>query len=197
VKFSVSILVLVIAGFCACVEARGTNPVPAGSLDVAEDSTGIKSIRLSPAGTDTTALAWELVKFDQIKVFTDSVKAFKGSLVSMTWSALIINNGWSSIPVERSAAHSIELYRRDAKSGVSRGALLGTAFGLVICTAINVGNGFSQMKMMGYGESEHEQKLVAVWSVPACALIGSILGYSHHKKVATLTPDEFWERYQR
>jgi hypothetical protein len=197
VKCSVSIMVLVVAGFCACLKAQSINPVLAGGLNTAGDSIGINSVRLYPAGTDSTAMAWQLVQFDQIKVFTDSIKAFKGNLESMTWSTLTVNTGWSSIPVDRSAVRSIELYRRDARSGVFRGALLGTAIGVVVCTAINVGNGFSHMKIMSYGESEQEQKLVAVWSVPACTLIGSILGLSHRKKVATLTPDEFWERYQR
>ena len=188
-------MVLVVAGFCACGKAHSANPVLAGGFNAATGGFRVNSVRLCQAGTDSTAMVWQLVQFDQIKVFTDSVKAFKGSLVSMTWSALIVNNGWRSIPVERSAAHSIELYRRDARSGVIRGAVLGTAIGFLVCTAINLTYGICHVDIMG--ESKQEPALVAVWSVPACTLVGSILGLSHRKKVATLTPDEFWERYQR
>jgi hypothetical protein len=190
-------MVLVIAGLCACVKAQSSDPVLAGDLNAAADSSGVNSVRLYQVGTDSTGMARQLVQFDQIKVFTDSVKAFKGSLVSMTWNDLTVNNGWRSIPVERSAARSIELYRRDTHNGVLRGAFLGTAIGLVVFTAINVGYGLSHVKFVSFGEPEPEQKLVAVWSVPAGTLVGSILGLSHRKKVATLTPDEFWERYQR
>jgi hypothetical protein len=197
VKFSISILVLVIAGFCACINAQSSDPVLAGDLNAAADSSRVNSVRLCQVEADSVAGIRQLIQFDQIKVFTDSIKAFKGSLVSMTWNDLTVNTGWSSIPVERSAARSIELYRRDTHNGVLRGALLGTAIGLVVCTVINVGYGIGHMKIVSFGEPEPEQTLVAIWSVPACTLVGSILGLSHRKKVATLTPDEFWERYQR
>jgi hypothetical protein len=195
VKFSVSILVLVVAGFCACVKAQSTNPVLAGGPFMIEDNTGINSARLYPAGADSLTGIRQLIQFDQIKVFTDSIKAFKGSLVSMTWSALTVNNGWRTIPVERSAARSIELYRRNAKGGVFRGALVGTVIGSLVCVAITATYGICHSD--GFGESMQDPMFVAVWTVPACTLVGSILGYSHHEKVATLTPDEFWERYQR
>jgi hypothetical protein len=195
VKFSVSILVLVVAGFCACVKAQSSDPVLAGDHNATADSSGVNSVRLCQVGADSAAMARQLIQFDQIKVFTDSVKAFKGSLVSMTWSALTINNGWRSIPVERSAARSIELYRRNAKGGVFRGALVGTVIGSLVCVAITATYGICHS--VSFGESQQDPTFVAVWTVPACTLVGSILGYSHHKKVATLTPDEFWERYQR
>jgi len=188
-------MVLVVAGFCACLKAQSINPVLAGGLNTAGDSIGINSVRLYPAGTDSTALAWQSVPFDQIKVFTHNLRAFKGSLVSMTWNSLTINNGWEAIPVERSAVRSIELYRRDASGGVFRGALLGTAIGVVVFTFINVGDAFSHIKIMSYGEPE-EVKLVAVWTIPACTIIGSVLGLSHRKKVATFSPDDFWGSYQ-
>jgi hypothetical protein len=195
VKNSLSIMILVVAGFCACVTAQSTNLVRTGGLNTAADSSGVNSVRLCRVGADSIAGVRQLIQFDQIKVFTDSIKAFKGSLVSMTWSALTVNNGWRSIPVERSAARSIELYRRNAKGGVFSGALVGTVIGSFVCVAITATYGICHS--VGFGESKQDPTFVAVWTVPACTLIGSILGYSHHKKVATLTPDEFWERYQR
>jgi hypothetical protein len=146
------------------------------------------------ASPDSSA---SLMQFDQVKVLTDSVKALKGSLVSISQSNLGINTGWKTLYVERTDVHSIELYRRGYGGRVIRGAVIGTIVGMIVFAIINVGYGISHMDLIGMGEPAPEQTAVAVWSIPAGTLVGSLLGLSHRQRVATLTPDQFWQRYQR
>jgi len=157
-----------------------------------EERVEVKPVDTTSSQTSLAFSHEDQIRFDQIKVLIDSVKTIKGTLESRTWSTLTVNNGWKSIPVARSAIRSIELYRRDARGGVIRGAIVGTVIGFLVCVAINTTYGICHS---GFGESKQDHTFVAVWSVPACTLVGSILGYGRHKKVATLTPNEFWERY--
>jgi hypothetical protein len=158
------------------------------------DSSANDTAKILAAAPDSSA---PLVHFDQIKVFTDSVKALRGSLVSISQSDLGINTGWKTLYVEKTDVRSVELYRRDYSGGVLRGAVVGTLVGMIAFAIINVGYGISHMDLVGMGEPAPEQTVVAVWSIPAGTLVGSLLGLSHRKKVATLSPYEFWERYQR